>query len=74
MKRKNKTNDQMLIELIKSNTPMQNAILRERIVIMMNATVKSINEDPERWNKAIIHPALYVELNDNVNKVIGFNN
>ena len=74
MKRKSKTNDQMLIELIKSNSPMQNAILRERIVVMMNATVKSINEDPERWNNAIVHSSLYVELNDNVNKVIGFNN
>jgi hypothetical protein len=74
MKPKSKTNDQMLIELIKSNSPMLNAILRERIVIMMNATVKSISEDPERWSKAIVHPALYVELNDNVNKVIGFNN
>ena len=71
---KQKTNDQMLIELIKTNSSMLNAILRERIVVMMNATVKSINEDPERWNKAIIHPSLYVELNDNVNKVMGFNN
>ncbi len=74
MKRKSKTNDQMLIELIKSNTPMQNAILRERIVVMMNATVKSINEDPERWNNAIVDSSFYVGLNDNVNKVIGFNN
>jgi len=72
MKPKSKTNDQMLIELIKSNSPMLNAILRERIVVMMNATVKSINEDPKRWNQAIIHPSLYVELNDNVNKVMGF--
>ncbi len=71
---KQKTNDQMLIELIKSNTPMQNAILRERIVVMMNATVKSINEDPERWNNAIVDSSFYVGLNDNVNKVIGFNN
>jgi hypothetical protein len=71
---KQKTNDQMLIELIKTNSPILNAILRERIVVMMNATVKSMNEDPERWNQAIVHPGLYRELNDNVNKVIGFNN
>ena len=71
---KQKTNDQMLIELIKSNSPMLNAILRERIVVMMNATVKSINENTERWNNAIVDSSFYVELNDNVNKVIGFNN
>jgi hypothetical protein len=72
MKRKSKTNDQMLIELIKSNTPMQNALLRERIVTIMNATVDSITNTPESWNKGIIHPGLYLELNDNVNEKIGF--
>jgi len=72
MKRKSKTNDQMLIELIKSNTPMQNALLRERIVTIMNATVDSITNTPESWNNGIIHPGLYLELNDNVNEKIGF--
>jgi len=72
MKRKSKTNDQMLIELIKSNSPMQNALLRERIVTIMNATVDSITNTPESWNKGIIHPGLYLELNDNVNEKIGF--
>ena len=72
MKRKSKTNDQMLIELIKSNSPMQNALVRERIVTIMNATVDSITNTPESWNKGIIHPGLYLELNDNVNEKIGF--
>ena len=72
MKRKSKTNDQMLIELIKSNSPMQNALLRERIVTIMNATVDSITNTPESWNKGITHPGLYLELNDNVNEKIGF--
>ena len=72
MKRKSKTNDQMLIELIKSNTPMQNALLRERIVTIMNATVDSITNNPESWSNGIIHPGLYLELNDNVNEKIGF--
>jgi hypothetical protein len=72
MKRKSKTNDQMLIELIKSNTPMQNALLRERIVTIMNATVDSITNTPESWSNGIIHPGLYLELNDNVNEKIGF--
>jgi hypothetical protein len=62
----------MLIELIKSNTPMQNALLRERIVTIMNATVDSITNTPESWSNGIIHPGLYLELNDNVNEKIGF--
>jgi hypothetical protein len=72
MKRKSKTNDQMLIELIKSNSPMQNALLRERIVTIMSATVDSITNTPESWSNGIIHPGLYLELNDNVNEKIGF--
>ena len=72
MKRKSKTNDQMLIELIKTNSPMQNALLRERIVTIMNATVDSITNTPESWSNGIIHPGLYLELNDNVNEKIGF--
>jgi len=72
MKRKSKTNDQMLIELIKTNSPMQNALLRERIVTIMGITMDSINESPEKWGNMMIHPSLYLELNDNVNEKIGF--
>jgi hypothetical protein len=72
MKVKQKTNDQMLIELIKTNSPMQNALLRERIVAIMGITEQSITNEPEKWNKGIIHPGLYLELSDNVNKTIGF--
>ena len=71
---KQKTNDQMLIELIKTNSPMHNAMLRERIVTIMEATMKSMTDNPETWNNGIIHPSLYTELGDNVSKIIGFNN
>jgi hypothetical protein len=72
MKPKSKTNDQMLIELIKSNSPMQNALLRERIIAIMGITVNSINNEPDKWVNMMIHPSLYLELNDNVNDKIGF--
>lgn len=71
---KSKTNDQMLIELIRTNSPMQNAMLRERIVRIMEITVKDITDNPDNWNSGFIHPSLYTELGDNVNKIIGFNN
>jgi hypothetical protein len=51
---------------------MQNALLRERIVAIMGITVDSITNNPESWSNGIIHPGLYLELNDNVNEKIGF--
>jgi len=71
---KPKTNDQMLIELIKTNSPMQNAMLRERIVTIMDLTTKDIMNNPDKWNNGFIHPSLYTELGNNVSKIIGFNN
>lgn len=69
-----KTNDDMLIELIKSNSPMENALLRERIVKIMEITIDDIETNPDKWNKGFIAPSLYVTLNNNVVKTIGFNN
>lgn len=69
---KNKTNDQMLLTLIKSNTPMQNAMLRERIVAIMDLTIDSITNEPEKWNNGFMHPELYLELGRNVQNTIGF--
>jgi len=51
---------------------MQNALLRERIIAIMDITVNSINNEPDKWVNMMIHPSLYLELNDNVNDKIGF--
>ena len=72
MNKKPKTNDQMLIELIKSNNPLQNAMLRERIVAIMDLTVGSIKDEPEKWENGFIQPDLYLELGRNVQNIIGF--
>jgi len=72
--KKIKSNDEMLIELIKTNAPILNAILRERIVMFMEMTKSSIEENPEKWENGFINSSLYIALCKNVDDKIGFNN
>lgn len=75
MSKKLPTNTDKLIALIKENdmnNPILNALLRERIVLIMEMTVKDIEKNPDTWNKGIIHPNLYKGLNNMVQKTIGF--
>jgi hypothetical protein len=72
--KKIKNNEEMLKELIKTNSPMLNAILRERIVMIMQITKNAIEENPEKWSNGFIDSSLYIALCDNVNNKIGFNN
>jgi hypothetical protein len=68
-----KNNEEMLIELIKTNSPILNSLLRERIVMFLEMTKKSIEENPEDWENGI-SSSLYIDLFNNVNDKIGFNN
>ena len=72
--KKNKTNEQLLRKLISSNSPMENAILRERIIKVMEMTIEDMKENPDTWRKGFIAESLIVDLSNNVNKIIGFNN
>jgi hypothetical protein len=68
-----KNNEEMLIELIKTNSSMLNAILRERIVAFLEMTKNDIEENPENWNNGFIDSSLYLDLYKNVTNTIGFN-
>ena len=46
--KKNQTNEQLLRKLISSNSPMENALLRERIIKVMEITI-------EDMKKTLIH-------------------
>ena len=71
---KTKTNDQRFKELFKVvNGSIYSALLRERIVKVMDMTIKDIKENPEEWENAFVHPSMYEELNEIVQKYIGFN-
>jgi len=69
-----KNNEEMLIELIKTNSPILNSLLRERIVMFLEMTKNSIEENPENWENGFISSSLYIDLFNNVNDKIGFNN
>ena len=75
MKSKSKTNDQMFKSLLKEiEGTMYLALLRERIVMIMDMTVNDIKNHPEAWDNPFAHPDMYEQLNDVVQKHLGFKN
>lgn len=72
--KKNQTNEQLLRKLISTNSPMENALLRERIIKVMELTIEDMEKNPDGWRKGFIAESLIVDLSNNVNKIIGFNN
>lgn len=72
--KKNQTNEQLLRKLISTNSPMQNALLRERIIKVMEITIEDMEKNPDTWRKGFIAESLIVELSNNVKKIIGFDN
>lgn len=62
------TNEQKLKNLMTENGPTLNALLIERIVKIMEITEADIKEHPEDWERSIIHPNLWHQLNENVQK------
>jgi uncharacterized membrane protein len=67
-------NEQMLKALLKDLSPMEIAILRERIVCITDITRNSLLTQPKKWENGIVSPRLYEVLCDKVEKHIGFNN
>jgi hypothetical protein len=74
MATKLKTNETMVKELLKDLSGFELAMFRERIVMIMDITKQSIENNPSQWENSIVHPSLYLGLYDKVNKHIGFNN
>jgi hypothetical protein len=74
MTTKLKTNETMVKELLKELSGFELALLRERIVKIMDTTIESIENNPTQWENCIVHPSMYLELHKKVNKHIGFNN
>ena len=71
---KPKTNDQALKSLVKDiEGSIYGALLRERILTIMQVTLQDIEEHPEHWNNAFIHPSMYINLNNIVQEHLGFN-
>jgi len=68
------TNDKAFKNLMKEISPMQLAMLRERLVLVMEMTRNGIEDNPQDWENGLIHPSEYVNLASLVDKHLGFNN
>ena len=62
MANKTKTNEQALRSLLKALTPVESALVRERLVTILQQTSQSVQENPEEWKNFFVHPSLYVAL------------
>lgn len=70
---KAKTNEQMFKALFKElEGSIYSALLRERIVKIMDITIKDIKDHPKAWENCFVHSSMYEELNKIVQKHIGF--
>jgi hypothetical protein len=72
MAKKMVTNETLIKDLLNDLSSIELAILRERIVMIMDITKKSIEDNPNEWEKYIISPTLYIGLQKKVNKFLGF--
>lgn len=70
MKSKLSPNEKAFVELIKNIDPTLLAFLRERVLFICEQTA----EDTKNWSEnSMIHPRVYIQLNQEVQKYLGFN-
>lgn len=65
---KKPTNESRLKKLIAENPTILNALLLERILKIMEITEEDIKENPQDWERSLIHPSLWHQLNENVQR------
>jgi hypothetical protein len=65
------TNEQSFKSLIKDLHQVELAILRERILKIMELTILDIEENPKDWEKQIVQPNLFMNLNEKIQKHLG---
>jgi len=69
------TNDKAIKNLVKAldkENQIGFALLRERILKIMEITMDSIETNPEAWQNPFIHPNQYKLLNEIVQKHLSF--
>lgn len=68
------TNKKAFQSLMKEISPLQLAILRERLILVMEMTRNGIEDNPQDWENQIIHPNEYLKLACLVDIHLGFDN
>ena len=69
------TNDKAIKALVKAldkQNQLGFALLRERILKIMEITMHSIETEPESWKNPFIHPDMYRSLNEIVQEHLAF--
>lgn len=66
--KKQPTNESRLKKLIAENSPILNALLVERILKIAEITEEDIKVNPQDWERSLIHPSLWHQLNENVQR------
>ena len=65
------TNEQSFKSLIKDLHQVELAILRERILKIMDLTIEDIQRNPNDWEKQIVQPNVMINLNEKIQKHLG---
>lgn len=65
---KTPTNEQRLKNLIKENDTYTNALLVERLLLIIEETAKELEKNPESFNTFMTNAAMYQNLVNNVKK------
>lgn len=69
------TNDKAIKALVKAldkQNQLGFALLRERILKVMEMTMESIENNPEAWQNPFVHPDMYRSLNEIVQEHLAF--
>lgn len=69
------TNDKAIKALVKAldkQNQLGFALLRERIIKIMEITMESIEKNPEAWQNPFVHPNMYKSLNEIVQEHLAF--
>jgi len=70
--KKQTTNEQAFKNLIKALHPFELALLRERVLKIMEMTEQDIKDNPEKWRDGMISPNLYTGIAEQVKQHLGF--
>jgi len=65
------TNEQSFKSLLKDLHQVELAILRERILKIMDLTIEDIQRNPNDWEKQIVQPNVMMNLNEKIQKHLG---
>lgn len=73
MAKKPETNEQVLKKLLKELHTVEIAILRERILMICDISIKSIEKSPEEWSNPIFHVNQYKATMNKIKSIVDFN-